>query len=156
LGQALLRCTAAVGAGQAGSAQHWKIICEWLGQLYDPGLADPSNLQENWVIYRRGLIASALNRWYERSRGHELLGWERDRVVIAPASTTLFGIIGVQLAYQIVKAAEMLVCHHCRNYFSPHQQASSSRSFCPECRRAKKPQMYAMRDYRRRKLDKSS
>ena len=52
------------------------MITGWLEQAYDPGLANPSKMQEHWVIYRRAVISSALNRWYERSNGHMLLGWE--------------------------------------------------------------------------------
>jgi len=157
LAQAVLRCSAAIGRGQTGNTSDWTMITGWLEQAYDPGLANPSKMQEHWVIYRRAVISSALNRWYERSSGHTLLGWGRDKIVIAPASTTLFGIVGVQLAYQFVKAAEMLVCHHCQRYFQPERKpAPGVRSFCPKCRREQKPQMYAMRDYRRRKSNQRS
>jgi hypothetical protein len=104
------------------------------------------------TVYRRSLVTGALNRWYGASTGNILIGWRRDlKMVIEPAVTTLFGIIGVQLAYAIVGATEMLVCHHCEEFFTPRRKPpTGKRFFCPKCRKSSKPQLYAMRDHRAR------
>lgn len=150
LARALVRCWIALKQAKPGEAEDWKVICAWLN-LGDSGLAGPAQQHgHNW-LYWRGMIGQALNAWYAHSRGHTLVGLLKEKLVIAPATTTLFGIIGIQLAYQITTAGEMLVCYHCSRFFTPKRKSSTGvRNFCPPCRRSAKPQLYAMRDYRSR------
>jgi hypothetical protein len=154
LASALRNCSIAVAQEKPGAAQHWEQICKWLRRLYDPDLAKPIGEKRGagLTLYRRALITQALNRWFDTSPGNTLIGWRHDyKMVIEPAVTSLFGIIGVQLAYGIVGAAEMLVCYHCTRFFTPPRKPpTGKRVFCPECRKTGKPQLHAMRDFRSR------
>ena len=102
-------------------------------------------------MHRRATVLAALNRWYAAGPGNTILVLEGDRVVIRPQVGTLFGIIGAQLVYQVIRPHKTLVCYHCNGLFTPRRVPSTGgRQFCPECRKLGKPQLYAMRDYRRR------
>jgi hypothetical protein len=151
LASALVHCSAALGQGEPGAKSYWSAICQWLNITLDPDLPKPEVRKPSTALHRRILLAQALNRWHARSLGNSIIGLQQDKLVIAPQVTTLFGIIGLQLAYRITGASEMLVCHHCTRFFPPKpQQAGQKRAFCPACRKKAKPQLYAMRDYRAR------
>jgi hypothetical protein len=155
LASALLKGSVALGQAQPGANEDWKTICSWLNMRFNPDLSGPDRRPS--IPYRCALLARALNRWYSLSLGNTLIGWQEDKLVIAPAATTLFGIIGLQLAYRITGATQMLVCHHCTRFFTPERKPSSGkRAFCPTCRRHAKPQLYAMRDYRIRSGPRST
>jgi hypothetical protein len=156
LASALIHCSVALGQGKPGTRSHWSVICQWLKIRLDPDLpkpdlAIPAGQKASVALYRRVLLAQALNVWHDRSLGNTLIALEKDQLVIAPLVITLFGIIGLQLAYRITGASEMMVCHHCTRFFRPEpQQIGQKRVFCPVCRKKAKPQLYAMRDYRAR------
>ena len=154
LARSLLSCSIAIQQARVGCRDDWQTICRWLNQPYDPLLTntDPDPKFRYLKLYRRVLVVHALNRWYSVSSGNVLLGMRQGKLMIEPAATTLFGIIGLQLAYRITNASEMLVCYHCRRFFRPQRKAATgARTFCPTCRRSSKPQLYAMRDYRQRR-----
>jgi len=154
LARSLLSCSIAIQQARAGCRDDWQRICRWLKQTYDPLLTntDPDPKSGDLKFYRRVLVVLALNCWYSASSGNVLLGMRQGKVMIEPATTTLFGIIGLQLAYRITNASEMLACYHCRRFFTPLRKAATgARTFCPSCRRSSKPQLYAMRDYRQRR-----
>lgn len=146
LARAVHDCALARARAQPGAAQDWQTVCKWLGPGYDPG-----KIMADLTFYPRTLIAQALNRWYQSSPGNSLIGWRGDKMLIEPSVKSLFGIIGVQLAYRIMGATEMLVCYHCERFFTPRRTPPTGRRFfCPVCRKRAKPQLYAMRDYRSR------
>lgn len=146
---AILRCSVALRKRRAGSIEDWKVLEKWLDLI---GFAErTSRLQEGDDLARRYVLAQALNLWFSRAKGNSLVGIQNDKLVIVPAVNSLFGIIGVQLAYHILGASQMLVCHHCQRSFTPRRKPSTGRRvFCIACRRNKKPQMHAMRDLRAR------
>ena len=156
LANALIQCSVALGQGKPGTRSHWSAICQWLNIRLDPDLPkpdlpDPDLRKPSMAMQRRILLAQAVNVWHGRSLGNAMIGLEEDKLVIAPLVITLFGIIGLQLAYRITGASEMMVCHHCTRFFRPEpQQVGQKRVFCPVCRKKAKPQLYAMRDYRDR------
>ena len=151
LATAVLRCSIAIQQRRTGDAEDWKHLSDWLNRSYDAEIATAPWRDSVMTLQRRALVASALNRWYSESEGHNLLKFQGDKLVIAPSATTLFGILGLQLAYSITNAEPMLVCCHCTRFFTPqYKPATGVRTFCPACRKAGKPQMYAMRDYRAR------
>jgi hypothetical protein len=152
LARALVRTDEAVRRNEPGSAEDWKAICRWLQRVYDPELASQRTKRPGAVIlHRRSTVIAALNRWYSASPGNTILVLEGDRVAIRPEVGTLFGIIGVQLAYQVISSHRTLMCYHCNDFFTPQRiPTTGDRQFCPECRKRGKPQLYAMRDYRRR------
>jgi hypothetical protein len=155
LASALLKGSVVLGPAQPGANEDWTTICSWLDMQFNPDLSGPDRRPS--TPYRCALLGRALNRWYSRSLGNTLIDWQKDKLVIAPTASTLFGIIGLQLAYRITGATEMLVCHHCTRFFTPERKPSSGkRVFCPTCRRNAKPQLYAMRDYRIRSRPRST
>jgi hypothetical protein len=152
LARALVRTDAAIRRNEPGSAEDWQAICQWLRWAYDPELASQ---RTKWpgavVLHRRATVIAALNRWYSASPGNTILVLEGDRVAIRPQVATLFGTIGAQLAYQVISSHKTLICYHCNDFFTPRRIPSTGgRQFCPECRKRGNPQLYAMRDYRRR------
>jgi len=156
LASALVRSSVALANGDLGENGDWGIIGDWLGYDCEPYLRLPDRISvarhDVALLSRRGLIAQALNRWFAESKGNVLLGWVKDELVIEPSSNTLLGILVLQLAYRITRAQEMVVCFHCKALFSPVRAPShGTRQFCAKCRRKSKPQMYAARDYRRRR-----
>ena len=141
LARALLRCSAAFGRGEYGIAEDWQTIALWLGI---PTEARPR------PAYRRILLAQALNLWYARSPGNALVTLHKNKIVLQSSSTSLFGIIGVQLAQRITNRA-VLVCYHCnRVYWPKNPPRTGVRHFCSPCQADRKPEMYAMRDLRAR------
>ena len=152
LARALVRTDEAVRRNKPGSAEDWKAICRWLPRVYNAELASHRTQRPGAVIlYRRATVIAALNRWYSVGPGNTILVLESDRVAMRPQVGTLFGIIGAQLAYQVISSQKTLVCYHCNDLFTPRRIPSTGgRQFCPECRKLGKPQLYAMRDYRRR------
>ena len=103
------------------------------------------------VIFKKAWIVLALNRWFGASPGNCLIAHIQDQYVIRPCATTLLGTICTQLAFSIVQANEMVICHHCKKFFGGSPRARGIRQFCSRCRRTGKPQLYAARDYRRRR-----
>jgi hypothetical protein len=152
LARALLRCSVALKQAELGDAEDWQAICNWLNISVVPELIRPTRRRQNdTLLLARFFLVQALNAWYAHSRGNSLVGLFQDKIVIAPTATTLFGIIGTQLAYQITGADQMFLCYHCSRFFSPQRKPSTGmRNFCGACRRSAKPQMYAMRDHRTR------
>ena len=156
LASALVRSSVALANGDLGENGDWGIIGDWLGYDCEPYLRLPDRISvarhDVALLSRRGLIAQALNRWFAESKGNVLLGLVKDELVIEPSSNTLLGILVLQLAYRITRAQEMVVCFHCKALFSPVRAPShGTRQFCAKCRRKGKSQMYAARDYRRRR-----
>ena len=154
---ALVRSSVALANGDLGENGDWGIIGDWLGYDCEPYLRLPDRISDARSrdlapFLRRVLIAQALNGWFAESKGNGLLGLVKDELVIEPSSNTLLGILVLQLAYRITRAQEMVVCFHCKALFSPvRAPAHGTRQFCAKCRRKGKPQMYAARDYRRRR-----
>jgi hypothetical protein len=145
---AILRCSVALRKRRAGSIEDWKVLEKWLGMI---GFAERTSLQGGDDLARRYVLAQALNLWFSCAKGNSLIGIQNDKLVIAPAVNSLLGIIGVQLAYHIIGASQMLVCHHCHRSFTPRRKPSTGRRvFCVACRHNKKPQVHAMRDLRAR------
>ncbi len=146
LALAIFQCSVALKQRRLGSIEDWNVVGSWLG-------ADlTSQLQDGDDLARRYTLAQALNLWFSRAKASSLIAIQKEKLVIAPAVNSLFGIIGVQLAYQITGASQMLVCHHCHRSFTPARKPPTGvRTFCPACRRDKKPQLYAMRDLRARR-----
>jgi hypothetical protein len=146
LASALVRSSVALEAGDAGTSDDMQII----GALLDVKPL-PHDSGEVGQLVTRSLILRALNVWYAESKGHCLLTLVNDQPVIEPSSTTLFGMLAIQLAHRIARAQERAVCFHCKAFFSPARApAKGTRPFCPKCRKTQKPGMYAARDYRRR------
>jgi hypothetical protein len=160
LANALIRCSVALTNDELGADDDWRAICAWLGCLAEPYLNLPPQdsaalgrtRRERAQFPRTLLLVQALNKWFAESKGNNLLRLVRNQHVIEPFSTTLFGILALQLAYRITRAQEMVVCFHCKTLFSPKRAPShGTRQFCAKCRRTKKPQLYVARDYRRRR-----
>jgi len=157
LASALVRSSVALANGDLGENGDWGIIGDWLGYDCEPYLHLPDRISDARSrdlapFLRRVLIGQALNGWFAESKGNSLLRLVKDELVIEPSSNTLLGILVLQLAYRITRAQEMVVCFHCKALFSPVRAPShGTRQFCAKCRRKGKPQMYAARDYRRRR-----
>ena len=151
---ALVRSSVALAHGDLGENSDWDIICDWLGLNFESlsqtdGIPDALR-RKVAPLLRKALIAQALNRWFELSKGN-LVAWVKEELVVEPSSDTLLGILVLQLAHRITRAQEIVTCFHCRALFSPVRAPShGTRQFCVKCRRKGKPQMYAARDYRRR------
>ena len=157
LASALVRSSVALANGDLWENSDWRIIGDWVGYDYEPHLRRPERIsdarsRDPALFLRRGLIAQALNRWFAESKPNSLLTLVKEELVIEPSANTLFGILVLQLAHRITRAQEMVVCFHCKALFSPVRAPShGTRQFCAKCRRKGKPQMYAARDYRRRR-----
>jgi hypothetical protein len=150
LAAAIFQCTIALKQGRAGSIKDWKLLGRWLN-------ADLAFLRNENGLVGRMAVAQALNLWFSRTKASSLIAIQKEKLIVAPAVNSLFGIIGVQLAYQITGARQMLVCHHCHRSFTPaHKPPTGIRTFCPTCRRDKKPQLYAMRDLRDRRQQRAN
>jgi len=142
LARAVVRCATALSEGSSGLAEDWRAIALWLEALNEP---------KPTIHHGLLLVASALNKWYARSSANALVTVHRDKIVIQPSSELLFGIIGMQLARHVTGAQDALVCYHCGRFYVPkNRPRTGARNFCPTCRRARKPEMYAMRDHRAR------
>lgn len=142
LARALLRCSVALSTEAQGRPEDWVSICEWL-QL-------PPSLVRT-AVDRLFLLASALNQWYGRSTGNSIVELQGKKMVMRPRLVSLFGIIGLQLAYTATATRDSLVCYHCGGFYAPRNKPrTGSRNFCARCRRRAKPQLYAMRDLRAR------
>jgi hypothetical protein len=143
LARALVRCAVALSESMRGRPEDWRSICEW---LHVPNEPHPS------TVHGLLLVASALNLWYGRSTGHGLVEIQKTKMVMRPRAIFLFGIIGLQLTYAITGAQGTLICYHCARFYTPkNKPRTGSRNFCAGCRRAGKPQLYAMRDLRARR-----
>jgi hypothetical protein len=142
LARALLRCAVALSTEAQGRPVDWVSICEWLVLP-----ATPAPTAEHGLL----LLALALNQWYGRSTGNSIVELQGKKIVMRPRSVSLFGIIGLQLAYTATATRDSLVCYHCGGFYTPsNKPRTGSRNFCPRCRRQAKPQLYAMRDLRAR------
>lgn len=148
LARALLRCAAAISHGVRRLNEDWEALIEWTGFPLTKAPDDISALMT---------IAAALNFWYARSPFNSLVTLEQGTLILRPTSGSLLGILAVQLASRITGPDRKgRVCHHCKRFFIPkpkNQPRTGARSFCPPCRRAGKPAVYAMRDYRGRMQD---
>ena len=160
LASALIRCSATLTNDDLGTDDDWRAICAWLRCHAESYLGPPpqnsaaqGRMHRELARYlRRLLLVQALNKWFAESKGNGLLRLVRNQAVIEPFSTTLFGILALQLAYRITRAQEMVVCFHCKTLFSPKRAPShGTRQFCAKCRETGRPQMYVARDYRRRR-----
>ena len=155
LANALVRSSVALANGDLGENSDWGIIGDWVGYDCEPYLRrriSDARSRDPALLLRRGLIGQAVNRWFADSKGNCLLTLVKEELVFEPSSNTLLGILVLQLAYRITRAQEMVVCFHCKALFSPVRAPSrGTRQFCAKCRRKGKPQMYAARDYRRRR-----
>jgi hypothetical protein len=159
LASALIRCSVALTNDELGTDDDWRAICAWLrchaesylGLPQQNSAAQGRMRRESARFLRKLLLVQALNKWFAESKGNGLLRLVRNQPVIEPSSTTLFGILALQLTYRIIGAQEMVVCFHCKTLFSPKRAPShGTRQFCLKCRGMGRPQMYAARDYRRR------
>jgi len=147
LARALVRCAVASSELTPGRPEDWRSICDWL--QVPP---EPQPTAEHGLL----LVASALNLWHARSTGHALVEIQKTKMVMRPRSVFLFGIIALQLAYAITGAQDTLVCYHCARFYTPkNKPRTGSRNFCSGCRRLGKPQLYAMRDLRTRRKQRS-
>jgi len=66
LASALIHCSVALGQGKPGTRSHWLVICQWLKIRLDPDLpkpdlAIPAGQKASVALYRRVLLAQALN-----------------------------------------------------------------------------------------------
>jgi hypothetical protein len=151
LASALLQSSIALAQDQLGRVEDWRVIADWLTIPEPPQSLprlEPLRVQ---LMFRRLLLIRAVNQWFARSQENGILLLSGDQIVVCPSSTTLFGIIGVQLAQQIARAERMDLCFHCKQWFVLDRMPSNGgRRFCEHCRKHGKPQMYAARDYRRR------
>jgi hypothetical protein len=160
LATALIKCSVTLTNDGFGTDDDWRTICAWLGCHAEPYLGLPSQTPDaegrkhrEFARYlRKLLLVQSLNKWFAESKGNGLLRLVRSQAVIEPFSTTLLGILALQLAYRITRAQEMVVCFHCKTMFSPKRAPShGTRQFCAKCRETGRPQMYVARDYRRRR-----
>jgi hypothetical protein len=159
LANALVRVAAAVASDELGRKDDWNTICRWLQLNAGPFLfptsgasGSKSNTPDQGVLHLgKALIVQAINKWFAMARGNILLQLIDDQPMIQPSSLSLLGTLAIQLSGCIAKAHDLFICFHCQALLTPVRALSrGTRQFCAECRKKKKPQMYAARDYRRR------
>lgn len=100
-------------------------------------------------------VAEAIGSWMRLGGVRFELEWESPtpRVQLVPAG--LFGALAIQLA-AIIGAADFAVCTSCGAPFHPSRRPSpNDRTYCPDCRKAGRPQADASRDYYRRRRKES-
>ena len=116
LAHALIQSSTALAQDELGRAEDWSMIADWLTipEPQSPSGRDSPRVQ---LMFRRMVLVRALNQWFTRSQGIGILLLSGDQLVVCPSSTTLFGIIGVQLAQQIAHAERMDLCFHCKQWF---------------------------------------
>lgn len=147
LAYALVRSASLLARKETAVTEDWRLISNWAGS---PTAKNPGR------HHGRILLAQALNTWYDQSSGNSIVTIHRDKIILQPQSTSLFGILGLQLARLITGSEPSLVCYHCRRFYVPHNKPrTGSRTFCKACRRTRKPDLYAMRDYRARRKQSS-
>lgn len=90
----------------------------------------------------------AARPWFTRS---EVLR-RATRPEIRSSSQSLLSQLALQLCLRLAKVDRFLVCVHCQKPYSPVVRAPKfgQRNFCPECRRAGIPKIYALKDFRQR------
>lgn len=127
--------------------EDWKRICEWL----PPGaqIAEAGPLPRDIEM---ALTAAAVNLWYNRAHGHQILEVVGKRFQARIAGTTLLGALAAQIAYKLAVLDQPIICAGCPNAFTPKPPPSrGSRQYCPDCLRKQIPQRDAARDFRKRK-----
>jgi hypothetical protein len=148
LAQALMRFTAQVISGGHGDVEDWRVICQStpVQALELRGLKD----QEQMAI-----VAAAVNIWFDQAREHGILTMLGGDLQVRPHASNLFGVLITQVAHVIARADQMAVCAGCPDPFMPVRPITrGSRQYCERCRKMKKPQRDASRDWRRRAQQK--
>jgi hypothetical protein len=116
LANALIRSSVALTHDELGTDDDWRAICAWLRcdaasylDLPPQKSAGQGRTQLEFARYlRRLLLVQALNKWFAETKGNRLLRLVRNQPVIEPFSTSLFGILALQLAYRITRAQEIV------------------------------------------------
>jgi hypothetical protein len=150
LAQSILRFAAELDSGN-GQEQDWVTISKWTPPAYAV-----LKRKRTPVLERKALLCAAVNKWSKMAQTNGIMVLVADRMEVRIYGNSLFGILGVQMAHVISRSDQPVVCPGCNGPFRPERPPSSgSRQYCSSCRRKKKPQRDAARDYRRRLRSKA-
>jgi hypothetical protein len=144
LALALIRFAGQLVTDGDGDEEDWEVICKSTPVQSLDRKSLPQELQ-------MAFLASAVNTWFARARGHEIMTMVEGNFQVRPSASRLHGVLITQIAHVIARSDQTAVCASCRHPFPPERPITrGSRQYCPGCRKKKRPQRDASRDYRRR------
>ena len=144
----LLRISNRLGQGKLADPADWERV-----YARSPRGVPPMN--KNLTV-QEYLLVEWLNFWLAVGDVRPKVEWRKtgDRPAVKFRSG-LFGALAVQLVLGVAKLEGWAICTHCRKEYIPQKRLpkAGQRNFCPECRNAKVPRQYAMRDFALRKRE---
>jgi hypothetical protein len=148
LAQALMRFTAQVISGGHGEQEDWRVICRVISQFPEVRSLELQGLTDQEQM---AIVAAAVNIWFDQAREHGILTMLGGDLQVRPHASGLFGVLITQIAHVIARSDQTAVCAGCRYPFKPERPITrGTREYCEPCRKKKRPQRDASRDWRRR------
>ncbi len=148
LAEALMRFTGQLTSGGRGEEKDWAVICSStpLKGLELHQLNEPEQM---------AVVAAAVNIWFAEAHQHGILTMVDDDLQVSPHASNLFGLLITQIAHVIARSDQTVKCAGCGNPFKPRGPITRGvRQYCKGCRKSKKPQRDAARDWRQRAREK--